>query len=235
MLTNILMEAIMSMDDETLDYVLESCDNDEIEFLNDAIEATSALTASEQEKIEKITKIQADAREKGWGNVPAKDRTYYVNTVVKAGNDKDFLKKLKKAKQLGEREGAANSKLNKALSIFTKADAAINAVAGGVQGAATAGLVSGYDTASTIAGGVGGTIGGGVGGAINGAIISKIVKEADKIRRYERDKHEIYSQGGDMHPEDVWKSKTRKDLENKIETSATTLKDKIRQKLADVK
>lgn len=40
MLMDILMEALMSMDDETLDSVLESCDSDELEIINDALEMT---------------------------------------------------------------------------------------------------------------------------------------------------------------------------------------------------
>ena len=32
MLTEILMESLMSMDDETLDYVLESCSEEELEM-----------------------------------------------------------------------------------------------------------------------------------------------------------------------------------------------------------
>ena len=38
MLMDILMEALMSMDDESLDYVLESCDAEEIDFIDAAIE-----------------------------------------------------------------------------------------------------------------------------------------------------------------------------------------------------
>ena len=40
MLMDILMEALMSMDDESLDYVLESCDADELEIISDALEMT---------------------------------------------------------------------------------------------------------------------------------------------------------------------------------------------------
>ena len=39
MLMDILMEALMSMDDESLDYVLESCDAEELEIISDAMEA----------------------------------------------------------------------------------------------------------------------------------------------------------------------------------------------------
>ena len=42
MLMDILMESLMSMDDESLDYVLESCDTEEIEIIRDALEATAA-------------------------------------------------------------------------------------------------------------------------------------------------------------------------------------------------
>lgn len=38
MLMDILMEALMSMDDESLDYVLESCDAEELEIISDAME-----------------------------------------------------------------------------------------------------------------------------------------------------------------------------------------------------
>ena len=39
MLMDILMEALMSMDDESLDYVLESCDAEELEIIDSAVEA----------------------------------------------------------------------------------------------------------------------------------------------------------------------------------------------------
>ena len=39
MLMDILMEALMSMDDESLDYVLESCDAEELEIIDSAMEA----------------------------------------------------------------------------------------------------------------------------------------------------------------------------------------------------
>ena len=39
MLMDILMEALMNMDDESLDYVLESCDAEELEIISDAMEA----------------------------------------------------------------------------------------------------------------------------------------------------------------------------------------------------
>ena len=39
MLMDILMEALMAMDDESLDYVLESCDAEELEIISDAMEA----------------------------------------------------------------------------------------------------------------------------------------------------------------------------------------------------
>ena len=39
MLMDILMEAFMSMDNESLDYVLESCDAEELEIISDAMEA----------------------------------------------------------------------------------------------------------------------------------------------------------------------------------------------------
>ena len=42
MLMDILMEALMSMDDESLDYVLESCDAEELEIISDAIETVSS-------------------------------------------------------------------------------------------------------------------------------------------------------------------------------------------------
>ena len=38
MLMDILMEALMSMDDESLDYVLESCDDEELEIIDSAME-----------------------------------------------------------------------------------------------------------------------------------------------------------------------------------------------------
>ena len=42
MLTEILMEALMSMDDDTLDSVLESCDTEELEIIDSAIETISS-------------------------------------------------------------------------------------------------------------------------------------------------------------------------------------------------
>ena len=42
MLMDILMEALMSMDDETLDSVLESCNAEELEIISDALEAADS-------------------------------------------------------------------------------------------------------------------------------------------------------------------------------------------------
>ena len=42
MLMDILMESLMSMDDENLEYILESCDAEELEVISDAIETVSS-------------------------------------------------------------------------------------------------------------------------------------------------------------------------------------------------
>ena len=46
MLMDILMEALMSMDDESLDYVLESCDAEELEIIDSAMEEFNRTTGN---------------------------------------------------------------------------------------------------------------------------------------------------------------------------------------------
>ncbi len=135
MLMDILMESLMSMDEDTLDYVLESCSDEELGIIDDMVMEASGdgLSSADREKINRITEIQATARERGWASVAPNDRKYYVSTITAAKDNKSFLSKLKAAKRIGEKEGASTSKLNKALSIFTKGDAALNAIALGAQ------------------------------------------------------------------------------------------------------
>ena len=66
MLMDILMEALMAMDDESLDYVLESCDAEELEIIDSAIEARfedgpTTVTDKKQMKVDYI-KRKADSK-----------------------------------------------------------------------------------------------------------------------------------------------------------------------------
>ena len=66
MLMDILMEALMGMDDESLDYVLESCDSEELEIISDAMEAVE-MTSKDRSDFNTIERIQRKARSGGWG------------------------------------------------------------------------------------------------------------------------------------------------------------------------
>ena len=155
MLTEILMESLMSMDEDTLDYVLESCTDDEIEIISDAMEASinrnffkedakqtaadmramankiknaGQLSPKDKEDFNTIERIQRKARSSGWGSVPKEDRDEFVNIMSHSKN----LSVLKKAKKLGEREATNDSKVKSALRSLgaTAAGSAIGAGAG---------------------------------------------------------------------------------------------------------
>ena len=126
MLTEILMESLMSMDEDTLDYVLESCDDSEIELIS---EATRMLTKSDKDDIDTIERIQRKARSSGWGNVPKVDRDKFVDIM----SNTDNLEVLKKAKKLGEREASHDDHVKNALKALgmTAGGAGIGAGVGG--------------------------------------------------------------------------------------------------------
>ena len=126
MLMDILMEALMSMDDESLDYVLESCNDEELEIISDAMEASTEMTAKDKEDFDFINKVQRQASSKGgWASVDKQDRDKFVDIMSKTKN----LKVLKKAKKLGEREANNDTKVQRALTMIG------SSVAGGTAGA----------------------------------------------------------------------------------------------------
>lgn len=131
MLTEILMESLMSMDEDVLDSVLESCNEEELEIINDAIESITVMTSKDRDDFDTIERIQRQARSKGWGNVDKKDRDKFVKIMSTTNN----LSVLKKAKQLGEKEAANDSKVRNALGAFgaSAAGAAIGYTAGGIN------------------------------------------------------------------------------------------------------
>ena len=146
MLMDILMEALMSMDDESLDYVLESCDSEELEIIDEAMEASrytydssamgselndtmlqvGTMTEKDKKDFAFINDIQRQASSKGgWASVDKKDRDKFVDIMTKTKN----LAVLKKAKKLGEREADNDTKVQRALTMIG------SSVAGGAAGA----------------------------------------------------------------------------------------------------
>ena len=133
MLTEILMESLLSMDEDTLDRVLESCSEEELELIDSAMEATTEMTAKDREDFNTIERIQRKARSSGWGSVPKKDRDEFVKIM----SNTDNLKVLKKAKSLGEREASYDDRVKGALKSIglTAGGAAVGAGAGAAVGA----------------------------------------------------------------------------------------------------
>ena len=146
MLMDILMEALMSMDEESLDYVLESCDSEELEIIDEAMEASrytydssamgselndtmlqvGTMTEKDKKDFAFINDIQRQASSKGgWASVDKKDRDKFVDIMTKTKN----LAVLKKAKKLGEREADNDTKVQRALTMIG------SSVAGGAAGA----------------------------------------------------------------------------------------------------
>ena len=104
MITEILMEALINMDDETLDYVLESCDTEEIEIIQNVLEATAAspeansvLRAKQNAKNKAVAKdarlerlatliISARSRDNGTTRNTDKHLKKYENEFIKTAN-----------------------------------------------------------------------------------------------------------------------------------------------------
>ena len=129
MLTEILMESLMSMDDETLDYVLESCSEEELEIINGAMEAVD-MTASDRDDVQFISSIQQKARRSGWGNVPREDRDKFVKIMSTSKN----INVLKKAAKLGEKEAAHDDKMLRALKVLPFGTTAGGGIGGAIFG-----------------------------------------------------------------------------------------------------
>lgn len=108
MLIDILMESLLSMDDDTLGCVLESCSDEELDLIDGAMEA---LSDQDKEDFRFVNKIQRDATSKGWGNVPKEDRDKFVNVMTKTKN----LDLLKKAMQIGKREASHDDEVKDAM------------------------------------------------------------------------------------------------------------------------
>ena len=129
MLTEILMESLMSMDDETLDYVLESCSEEELEIINGAIE-TADMTVKDRDDVQFIGQIQRQARASGWGTVPREDRDKFVDIMSKSKN----INVLKKAIKLGEKEAAHDDRVNRALKKLTFGSSVVGGLGAGALG-----------------------------------------------------------------------------------------------------
>ena len=108
MLMDVIMESLLSMDDETLDYVLESCDDEELGLINDAMES---ISEKDREDFKFINKIQRYATSKGWGNIAKEDRDKFVDIMSNTEN----LDLLKKAVKIGKREGGHDSEVRDAM------------------------------------------------------------------------------------------------------------------------
>lgn len=128
MLTEILMESLLAMDDDTLDRILESCDDSEIDLINDMVTETSQpMSAQDKKDFDFISFIQAKARRDGWGEVTKKDRDKFVNIMSHSEN----LPVLKKAIKIGEKEAAHDDKVNQSLNNIVAASAILGGLKGG--------------------------------------------------------------------------------------------------------
>ena len=124
MLMDILMEALMSMDDESLDYVLESCDAEELEIISDAMEQ---MNLNKLER--KHAKAEGEAVAKWYGTKSIKygsglntkeDKDVYTGRDIadKVQNpdhtypvyEKDMSKARNMAAQIRKRGGSFSSK-----------------------------------------------------------------------------------------------------------------------------
>lgn len=115
MLTEILVGALSNMDYDTLEHVLESCSEEELAFVDEAMEATTEMTAKDKEDFDFINKVQRQASSKdGWAGVDKADRDKFVDIMTKTKN----LKVLKKAAKLGEKEATHDSRVKNALSMI---------------------------------------------------------------------------------------------------------------------
>ncbi len=130
MLTEILMESLLAMDSNTLEYVLESCSDNELDIINSVISEAADTTAQDRDDIQFISSIQEKARRDGWGHVPREDRDKFVDIMSHSKN----LKVLKKAAKLGEKEAAHDDKVNRALKLI-KLTNTLGAGVGGAIGA----------------------------------------------------------------------------------------------------
>ena len=74
MLMDILMESLMSMDEDTLDYVLESCSDEEIDIIDSAME--------------EISKADADQLRSGYKLDTHNGVKGFINSFKNSGNDK---------------------------------------------------------------------------------------------------------------------------------------------------
>ena len=263
MLTEILMESLMSMDEDTLDYVLESCTDEEIDYvleratrlaqtaddyygcdtdspygfktmntknkkprssIKDKSDFAKYLKRSDPkeyerwDKIEKIRDIQSDARVNGWASVPKKDREYYVNTIMKAKNDKKLYNDLKKAKINGDDLGQIDSRALQAIAnIGGIGSIAVGPIATmGYVGSRLSDKWNDGSLTSTVkagAAGMGGLIGGAIGSGIIGCGIHSGAELLDKKLRYNKNKRELKNIGVNYHPEDVWNKKLQKTID----------------------
>ena len=126
MLTEILMESLMSMDEDTLDSVLESCSAEELEIVNSALEEVGLpMSAKDRDDFGTIIRIQRNAYTNGWGGVPKADRDKFVDILSTSKN----IEVLKQAKKLGERQAAHDDRVKRAM------DTIGNTVSGSILGA----------------------------------------------------------------------------------------------------
>ena len=114
MLMDILMEALMSMDDESLDYVLESCDAEELEIIDSAMELTMAdrNDPDVKEYIQNMRKVRKDfAGDKYILNAMKK---HYKDSTRMILDNKQEIKNITN-RQLERIKNASNERLNKGL------------------------------------------------------------------------------------------------------------------------
>lgn len=130
MLTEILMESLLAMDCDTLDYVLESCSDNELDIINSVISEATNMTTADRDDIQFIGQIQRKARSSGWGSVPREDRDRFVDIMSTSKN----INVLKKAVKIGEKEAVHDDKVNRALKKCIGGGALVGGLGAGTAG-----------------------------------------------------------------------------------------------------
>lgn len=168
-------------------------------------------------KIDRIIEIQKQARAKGWHNIEAKDRKYYIDTINSARNDKEFMRDLKRAKKIGDKAGDVDSNVLKATRAMALPAISIGGAVGNITAQDSYGKIVRArgrlpeeirdkiklpdQNHFTTAMGIGGT----AVGTLANVGIQKIGEMIDKKRRRERDLVRLKELGEYTHPEDAWK------------------------------
>ena len=130
MLTEILMESLMSMDEDTLDYVLESCSDEEIELIDDMvtearIEDGPTRRNPKRVNIDVLTNVGKNLKSRGytgWGPDYYEDlkREPYRALPDPESELRDSYKSYKEDKQKSKQQGAENARNIRAANLKSK-------------------------------------------------------------------------------------------------------------------